>query len=169
MTWSNYKREREQRFCARRCDPDIFKGWTQRLFHSLSIFLSLVLPSHHNCHIGLSVCLSVCLVFIRCLTHYSCLCMRGVSVCFTLYQSNEPASFFALPFHLISINITEHFSQTFFFFHNTAGDVLMRASICSPLFHLHHYNLFFLQLQTGGYVGLMGVSFCHSSFLHQHF
>lgn len=121
---------------------------------ALSICLLLVPPSHHNHPIGLSVCL----MFILCLTHYSCLCMRGVSVCFTLYKSNEPASFFfALPFHLISINITEHLSRAFFL-HYTAGAVLMRASICSPLFSLHHYYMLHFQLQTRGYEGLRGAS-----------
>lgn len=47
---------------------------------SLSVYLSV--------SIALLVCLSVfsaCLMFISCLTHYSWLCLRSVSVCFTLY------------------------------------------------------------------------------------
>ncbi len=61
-----------------------------------SVYLFLVPPSLHNRPIGLSVCL----MFISCLTHYSYLCMRGVSVCFILYKSNEPALFFL---HYLSI------------------------------------------------------------------
>ncbi len=134
---------------------------------------------------ALSLCLSVCFSFLLPIITALLVCLSvwcslaawpiiavsvwEVSLCVlpSTRVMNLPL-FFTLPFHLISITITEYLSWAFFL-HYTAGDVLMRASICSPLFLLHHYNMFLFQLQQEVMRDSGGFSFCHSSFYIRQF